>query len=290
MKRNKSSITAEGIAMARAFESQYPADEGICYDPYARFFVSAPFMLMGKLFFGYARRRSPGVFEFLATRCRYIDDYAQACLAGGIAQLVILGAGFDTRAYRFEQIKTQGVKVFEVDHPATQAIKLKKLKSIMGSIPEHVTFVPIDFAEESLDRLCASGYNEQLKSLFIWEGVTQYLSPEAVDATLAFVARCSGAGSSIIFDYVDASALHGQMKHKELVSMKRYQRVTGEGVVFGIAPDRITEFLESRGFTDVVNADRDYMRQMYFTGTRSARPLASDYAIVHATVKRAERR
>lgn len=289
MKRNQSSITAEGIAMARAFESQNPADERICYDPYARFFVSAPFMLMGKLFFGYARRRSPGVFEFLATRCRYIDDYAQACLASGIAQMVILGAGFDTRAYRFEQIK-QGVKVFEVDHPATQAIKLEKLKSIMGTIPEHVTFVPIDFAQQSLERLCASGYDEHLKSLFIWEGVTHYLPPKAVDATLAFVARCSGAGSSIIFDYLDASALKGQLKHKELVSMKRYQRVTGEGIVFGIAPEQITEFLECRGFTDVVNADREYLRRMYFTGTRSARPLASDYAIVHATVKRAERR
>lgn len=284
MKRNQSSLTAEGIAMARAFESQYPAGERICYDPYARYFVSAPFMLMGRLFFGYARRRSPGVFEFLATRCRYIDDYVRACLDDAIAQLVVLGAGFDSRAYRLDPLK-EGVKVFEVDHPATQAIKKKKLTRIFGSMPGHVTFVPIDFTHQSLDRLCASGYDERLKSLFIWEGVTYYLPPAAVDATLAFVARHSGVGSSIIFDYVDVSALGGQLKRKELVSMKRYQRLTGEGVVFGIASEQIAEFLECRGYTDIVNADREYLRRMYFTGIRSARPLADDYAIVHATVK-----
>lgn len=270
--------------MARAFESQYPAGERICYDPYARYFVSAPFMLLGRLFFGYARRRSPGVFEFLATRCRYIDEYVRACLEDGIAQLVVLGAGFDSRAYRLDPLQ-EGIRVFEVDHPATQAIKKKKLTGIFGSLPGHVTFVPIDFAQQPLDRLCASGYDERLKSLFIWEGVTYYLPPAAVDATLAFVARHSGAGSSIIFDYVDVSALGGQLKRKELVSMRRYQRLTGEGIVFGIASEQIGEFLECRGYMDIVNTDREDLRQLYFTGIRSARPLADDYAIVHATVK-----
>ena len=228
MKRNQSSLTAEGIAMARALESSKPANEHICYDPYARRFVSAWLWVLGKATMGYATRRSPGVLEFLAARTRFIDDYLQSCITDGIRQLVILGAGFDARAYRFEQLRGQ-VKVFEVDHPATQRAKIEKIGKILGAPPEHVTFVPIDFGSETLDQLFTSGYDKRLKTLFIWEGVTMYIAADAVDATLAFVAKNSGVGSSIVLDYIYRGALDGTMKENEVKSMKRWRGVTGEG-------------------------------------------------------------
>lgn len=284
MKRRQSSITAEGIAFARAVESSKPAGERVCYDPLARYFVSPVFYLMSKVFSGYAQKRSPGVVEFLVARCRFIDDYLQSCIDDGLEQLVILGAGYDSRAYRFEQLKGR-VKVFEVDHPATQQVKLKKLNRIFGQLPEHVVYVPIDFAQETLDqRLFESGYDQRLKTLFIWEGVTHYLPAEAVDSTLAFVAKNSGEGSSIIFDYLYVSAITGTLQRKELISMRRYQRLTGEGVIFGIEEGTIEEFLHHRGFYRVNNADSERLKQMYLTGANQHRPLAPTYAIVHANV------
>ncbi|MCX6030040.1 MAG: SAM-dependent methyltransferase [Chloroflexi bacterium] len=151
MKKNQSSLTAASIAIVRALESEKPAGERVCYDPYARRFVSAGLYTMVKFFaaLGYADWKGPGVWEFLAVRERYIDDFLETCLSEGLEQLVILGAGYDARAYRFEELKRE-VKVFEVDHPATQAAKLRKLAAIFGARPAHVTYVPIDFNRETL--------------------------------------------------------------------------------------------------------------------------------------------
>lgn len=284
MKRNQSSLTAEGIAMARALESSKPAGERVCYDPYARQFVSSWLWILGKATMGYATRRSPGVLEFLAVRTRFIDDYVVSCLADGIQQLVILGAGFDTRAYRIDGLRGR-MKVFEVDHPATQQAKIEKMGKVLGAVPEQVRFVPIDFSSETLDRLFDYGYERQLKTLFIWEGVTMYIAADAVDATLAFVARNSGTGSRIIFDYIYKAALDGTMKENEVKSMQRWRGVTGEGLVFGIEKGQVEEFLASRGFEDIVNADSDALRRAYFDGAgQGKRVVAPVYAIVHATV------
>jgi methyltransferase (TIGR00027 family) len=218
MKQNRSSLTAAGIAIVRALESEKPAGERVCFDPYARRFVNAGLFYFVKLFalLGYANWKGPGVWEFLAARERYIDDYLEACLSNGLEQLVILGAGYDARAYHFDALRT-GIKVFEADHPATQAVKLKKLEAIFGARPAHVTYVPIDFNQQTLaERLFESGYDERRKTLFIWQGVTQYLTPAAVDDTLTFVAGHAGPGSSIIFDYMEATLLHGAARHGEV--------------------------------------------------------------------------
>ena len=218
-------------------------------------------------------------------RERYIDDYLEACLSEGLEQLVILGAGYDARAYRFDALRT-GVKVFEVDHPATQAVKLKKLVAIFGAWPAHVTYVPIDFNQQSLaERLFASGYDEQRKTLFIWQGVTQYLTPAAVDDTLAFVAGHSGPGSSIIFDYMDATLLAGAPRHGEVSNMRRYRRLSGEGLVFGIPIGGIQAFLEARGFSQVKNADHVALEKAYFSAGSRPRRVADGYAIVSAVVQ-----
>ena len=210
MKREPS-LTALGNAAFRALESEKKRNERICDDPYARKFVPAWFYYIAKftLVTGYAEWRSPGVMGALVTRSRYIDDYLSDRIRDGIEQLVILGAGYDSRPYRFEQLKDR-VRVFEVDHHATQEIKKAKLARIFGDLPDYVTFVPVDFAEKTLEkRLVESSYDKTAKTLFIMEGVTMYLNPEAMDNVLSFVTGYSGLGSSIIFDYFYKSAIDG---------------------------------------------------------------------------------
>ena len=284
MKRTQASITAPGIAFVRALESSKPAGERICYDPLARQLISSAFYYFCKLFAGYAERKGPGVLGFLAARCRYIDDYLQACLEAGLDQVVILGAGLDSRAYRFEQLK-EHVKVFEVDHPATQQAKMGKLKKIFGEVPEHVAYVPIDFDAETLQKLFDFGYSPQVKTLFIWEGVVHCLTAEAVDQTLEFVLKNSASGSSIIFDYVYSSALTAAHKRGEVARMQRYRRFTGEGLVFGIEEGQVEAFLRARGYTQIQNVTSEDLKRIYFTGVNQTRSIAPIYAIVHATVR-----
>jgi methyltransferase (TIGR00027 family) len=287
MKTNRASITAEGIALARAVESQRPTEQRICYDPLAQQFVSALYWNIFRFFVssGYAERRGPGTMGFLVARERYIDDYLQASLDDGLEQLVILGAGYDSRAYRFDQLKDRCV--FEVDHPATQQAKIAKLTKALGELPKHVVFVPIDFETQSLEqRLLECGYSERKKTLFIWQGVTQYLAPEAVDSTLAFVANHSGQGSSIVFDYMYTSLLDGTVKRGEVNSMQRYRRMTGEGFKFGIPEGTIGAFMRRRGFCRVKNVTHQDFKRLYFSGVNQNRAVAAGYAIVSAIVSR----
>jgi methyltransferase (TIGR00027 family) len=223
--------------------------------------------------------------EFLVARARYMDDFLQIYLDDGLEQLVILGAGFDSRAYRFEKLKGQ-VKVFEVDHPATQQVKLEKLKKIFKQLPDHIVYVPVDFNEETLEkRLYESGYDKGLKTLFIWEGVTPYLTPEAIDDTLAFIAHNSGRGSAVIFDYVYTWLLQEASKHGEIKRMQRYRGFTGEGLTFGIEQGTIEAIMKPRGFYQVKNMDSQDLRSLYFIGVNQKRMIASGYAIVSAVVK-----
>ncbi len=284
MKRNQSSLSAQGIAIMRAIESAKPDGERLIYDPYARRMVPGWMYYLVKIFadLGYGDRRGPGVMEFLVARDRYIDDFLQRSLDDGLEQLVLLGAGLDARPYRFPQLKS-GVKVFEVDHPASQATKLRKLVEIFGELPAHVTFVAIDFTTQDLaERLFAHGYDPALKTLFIWQGVTQYLNLQAVDSTLAFVAHNSAPGSQIIFDYMYTSLLGGAAGHGEIRNMRRYRAFSGEDLVFGIPEGQVVAFLEERGFTHVVDADHQFLTQAYF---QPPRRVASGYAIASAVVE-----
>jgi methyltransferase (TIGR00027 family) len=282
MKKTRTSTTAMGIAAMRAIESEKPAGVRICYDPYAIKLINKGFYWLSKLFAGYGEQRAPGAQGFIVCRCRYFDDTLQECLKNGAAQVVILGAGLDSRGYR--EPLSPGVKTFEVDQPATQASKKERVRKLFGSLPANVEYVPIDFNEESLDKLLENGFDRSRKTLFIWEGVTYYLNPEAVDATLAWVQANAARGSSIIFDYAYASALTASHKRGEVARMQRYRRITGEGLVFGIDQGQIEDFLKRRGFTHVVEADAAQLQQLYCTGPNQGCSVAEIYAIVHAKV------
>lgn len=281
MRRNRSSVTAMGIAVARGVESEKPADERIFYDPYARRLI--PDWLYSVVGFfiktGYAEMRGPGIIGYLAARERYIDDVLQNYLNDGLQQLVILGAGFDSRAYRFDLAGR--VNTFEVDNPVTQAEKIFRLKKVFGSLPGHVRFIPIDFITQNLpERLLSSGYDSGLKTLFIWQGVTMYLSLEAVDATLAFVVNHATSGSGIVFDYLYQAALDGTQEQVEVRNMRRYHFMTGERLTFGIPEGSVEAFLLSRGFREVVDVNAARLREKYFSGKNEKRKIVGGYGIV----------
>lgn len=141
------------------------------------------------------------IVRLMVIRTRYIDDALARAVNGGARQVVILGAGFDSHAYRCQELLA-GVRVFEVDRPATQALKRQRVDAVLGGPPRNLTYVPIDFQHEDLrDVLMRHGYDPDQRTFFILEGVTMYVPEEAVRATFRFVGS-HPAGSGIVFDYV----------------------------------------------------------------------------------------
>jgi methyltransferase (TIGR00027 family) len=288
MRKNQASLSALGIAVLRAVEMEKPAGERICEDPFARRFIPGWFYGFIRFFIrsGYAEHRGKGVMGFLVARDRYIDDYLAAQLKQGLDQLVILGAGYDSRAYRFDGLRPP-IRVFEVDHPATQASKLDALRRIFGNLPEHVTYVPIDFNRQTLDEcLVAHGYDPHARTVFIWQGVTYYLDAAAVDGTLSLIAHHAAPGSSVVFDFIDDALLKSAAHHGEVKGMKRYRGMTGEDLRFGIPLDQIDSFLHSRGFEQVNTIRSEDLKALYFSGKNQSRNVMSGYAIVSAVVSR----
>lgn len=290
MQADRPSQTAEGIASARARESTRPQDQRLFYDPFARHFLSSRTRFIGRypplraLFRWRNRRILPGMFGGIVARTRFIDDYLLACLKKDAQQVVILGAGYDTRAYRFEEV-CHRVRVFEVDHPATQQVKKEKLDRLLDGLPAHVTFVPVRFNSENLEeKMALNGYRPDRKTLFIWEGVTMYLAAEAVDATLAFVAGYSAGGSSIIFDYFPPSVADGTCPFREARTLRKMVVRYGETICFGIEPQDIENFLTQRDFHRVRNTSAEQCKRIYFKGEYAKLPVSRLFNFVHAEV------
>ena len=263
----------------------------VCYDPIAKYFLGPRFTfilnhrLLLRILWWISNRVRPGLGSFVIARSRYMDDYLQVCINNGIEQLIILGAGYDSRAYRFDELK-KGIKVFEVDHPATQKVKMEKLKRIFGNLPEHVTYVSIDFDREKLpEKLIENGYDRKMKTLFIWEGVTYYITAEAVDETLAFVANNSGTGSSIILDYLPPSVTEENSESKEAKAIRRLVARSGEALCFGLEKDTIEAFLSQRGFCQVENVRSESFKCRYFKEIDQDRKMSSFFGVVNATIK-----
>jgi methyltransferase (TIGR00027 family) len=289
MKASRSSKTAAQMALSRALETRAPAGARICEDPLAERFLDRRYkLLLARPVRGgvawLIERLFPGHHHYVLARTRTFDDFLSEQLAAGARQLVILGAGYDSRAYRFAS-QLRDVAVFEVDHPATSRAKRAKLEAILGAVPAHVRFVPVDFNRDRLDqRLVDSGYRADLRSIFLWEGTVPYLTADAVDDTLRFVAA-SASGSKLIFDYVLRSVLDGTCDLRGAATEHSRMRRTPEPFVFGIAADDVTRFLTERGFTDVSDAGGDELKAHGFPPQRKGAYVKPWWRIVHATVK-----
>jgi methyltransferase (TIGR00027 family) len=284
-KKQKPSASAAGVAMMRAIEAQKPEEARICDDPYAHALIQRGFtyaLLKWMINSGLYDRMAPGAVSFLVGRERYIDDFLKTCLSEGLDQVVLLGAGYDTRPYRIPGIgKT---RVFEIDQAATQEDKLKRLEKVIHPIPSNVTFLPMDFNTQSLgERLKSAGYNEQNKTLFIWQGVTYFLTTAGVENTLAFIAGHSGPGSAVIFDYFYNEILRDP-KRTEVQAMRRTARAFGEDYTFGIDRGQVEAFLTQRGFRDVTDMTMEEIKRVYFTGPNANRVVNNSIAIATARV------
>lgn len=285
------SKTAMGVLLARFFESQKPEDERICYDPYAVYFINPEILEWGTHHPDEARimqdqldRFFPGRNNSIVARVRFFDDFVKKSIDEGIEQLVILGAGYDSRAYRIEGLKK--IKTFEVDHPTTQNIKMEKIKMILGSLPGHVVYVPCNLETEDFgQRLTDMGYNWHVKTLFLMEGLLMYLQPKAVDEILSFIVKNSGKNSSILFDYFPQSAVDGSSKLESGRNIRNQVSQLGEPFKFGIKEGTVETFLTQRGFTQTCNVTIEDCKKAYFQGINKNRIVDSLKSFVHAVVQ-----
>jgi methyltransferase (TIGR00027 family) len=258
------------MALSRAIETRKPATERICCDPLAERFLGPKYrmLLWGRPFRDLVERlieqRFPGHHYYVIARTRYFDDLLEQRLAAGTEQLVILGAGYDSRPYRFAD-RLAGAQVFEVDHPATSAAKRAKLGAFIGDIPANVAYVAVDFTKDKLaDKLLGCGYSTTRPTVFLWEGVTPYLNLEAVDEVLRFVTAGAAPGSMILFDYVLRSVVQGTCTLRGATNEFARMSSTSEPLTFGIDESQAPNFLASRGFRNVVDVGAQELTSRYF--------------------------
>jgi methyltransferase (TIGR00027 family) len=255
MRAGSPSRTAEYMALFRAVESCRPEDRRLFSDPFAAGFLSgglraaaraAQVPVLRQLVPRLIDRRAPGPRISAVVRTRLIDDAIAEGLEGGARQLVILGAGHDSRAYRLEAAR--GVRVYEVDHPTTQAAKRARVRRMLGKEPPRVTFVPIDFASQQLGPpLFAAGYDPKALTFVVWEGVTNYLDADAVDSTLRWIAGNAPSRSRLSFTYVDRALLDGSKTFPGSQRWVQSVEKAGEPFTFGLDPDALDRYLAERG-------------------------------------------
>ena len=201
----------------------------------------------------------------LIARTAYFDGIVKEALSAHIPQIVFLGAGYDSRSYRFENL-IGDTRIFEVDAPFTQERKMRLLSQAGIAIPERLTFIPIDFARDDLkSALFGAGFHRDQQTLYIWEGVTYYLPAQAVDGTFRFIGENSPSGSVVCFDYMSIfpgmEEAYGVKEHREFMR----DHSPGEHMAFGIERGGIGSFLRERGFSLTEHLTPEDIKKRYLT-------------------------
>lgn len=205
-----------------------------------------------------------GMYEYVIARTKYIDREFEMAAGRGIEQILIFGAGFDSRGVRFGE-KVRGLRIFELDATVTQEAKVRRYRQRGIGIPENLTFVPIDFDKESLEeQLMKSGFRKDRPCLFILEGVTMYLQPSSVDGTFRSLRELSGEGSRVVFDCIHQSVLRRENLYEGEKALYDGVAMNGEGFHFGIERGNTGEFLSQYGFTLVEVLDAAALQDMFF--------------------------
>ncbi|UCE23569.1 MAG: class I SAM-dependent methyltransferase [Candidatus Zixiibacteriota bacterium] len=235
-------LFARWSAGAKAFELSLPPEKRVIADPYAPYYAGQVGMTMVKAM----AVINPSVRKAIALRARFIDDYARQSIEEGYEQVVLLGAGYDSRYLRMSEF--HAVRVFELDLESTQLIKKALTRRLLGKLPANVTYVSIDFSRDSVtERLLLAGFQRHKKTLFIWEGVTLFLNEAIIAETLGRI-RELGTHNRITFDFVptelidDATDYEGNRKLIELCASIK------EPLTFGCSPNRMREILTGVGY------------------------------------------
>ncbi len=206
---------------------------------------------------------APRLRAFVAVRSRYAEDELAAAVNRGVREYVVLGAGLDTFAYR-NLYADAGLRVFEVDHPATQVWKRERVEAAGIAVPESLTFVPVDFENRTLaDALAQAGFSSEQPALFAWLGVIPYLTAEAARATLAFIGGLP-ANSGVVFDYaVPPDSMGADARAAFDLLAARVARA-GEPFRLFFEPADLAAMLSDMGFHHIQDLDAAEIDRLYF--------------------------
>ncbi|HML16177.1 MAG TPA: class I SAM-dependent methyltransferase, partial [Bryobacteraceae bacterium] len=227
-------------------------------------------------------RVAPGIRGAMLCRTRSIDDAVNAAIARGLKTVVILGAGLDTRACRLPQLAR--TTVFELDLPAIQDFKKSRLAKRLGSLPPNLKFIPADFNVEPIEAtLARAGLAADQPALFVWEGVTQYLNPSAVDAVLRTVAA-RARGTELVFTYILEEVITGRFRADRSAAFRKSASRRPEPWQFGIDPSRLETFLRERGLTLQEDSGADDYLARYLNPLRRPLPVSEIERVARALV------
>jgi methyltransferase (TIGR00027 family) len=264
---NQPSETAMATATLRALAARDPYEEIRGADHMAEIFLTedrkAPLNDLAKRQWVMQNKIAPGAYEFMIARTAFFDQVVRKALVENLPQIVFLGAGYDTRPYRFKDLVRE-TRIFELEAPPTQLRKREVLENNAIAMSDELKFVPIDFSQDNLQTvLLKAGFSIDKPVLFVWEGVTYYLSSDIVDETLSAVRTLSAVGGSICFDYASLSpeALNQEGARKMREHLKSNH--PGEPTKFGIPFGKLKAFLSERGFTLIEFLDSSEMEKRY---------------------------
>jgi methyltransferase (TIGR00027 family) len=229
-------------------------------------------------------RRIPGAYTYEIARAKFIDEVVLGAARAGLDELILLGAGLDSRPYRLAE-QLRGVRVIEVDHPASQASKRARVRRLLGREPEQVTFVAIDFTRDDLGAaLAVAGHERSSRTLFIWSGVSPYLPEQAVAEVLSFVGGHGSPRTSIVFDACWAEVVDGSREYFGAAELRKAVAEGGEPLRWGIPEGRVQETLSRFGLQAERSVDSEEGRTTYLKrsdGTLHDRPYGFG-VLVHA--------
>lgn len=283
------SITAESLALIRAKESGYKPDERICFDPYAIRFVNPNLLQImarmppekSKEMQDIYENRFPGHKNALVARVRFFDDSVKDSISKGFTQIVIIGAGYDTRAYRIEGISK--VRVFELDLPNIQNRKKSKIQEIFGSLPTHVTYIPVDLSITSLKTaLLGSDFDSRQKTLYLLEGLILYIPPEQVKELFSSIISQSAQGSAVLFDSIDGKIVDGSDQSAYAMNLRDQMSRLGEAFVFGIRKGEEEKYMRTIGFKKIQVVIKENYVAQYFAGVNKSRNVSGLFNFVWA--------
>jgi methyltransferase (TIGR00027 family) len=258
------------MALFRAIESAQPARQRLFHDPFAPMFVSAPLRrvvrwstipMLASFLRGMIDRFWPGARTSAVARTRLIDDWIADSVRNGSQQLLVLGAGFDSRAWRLPILAK--LPVFEVDHAATAAEKGRRIAALAAET-SGVVSIAIDFDREQLPEvLSAAGFDPRIVTTVVWEGVTNYLTTDAVASVLSWVGTLA-TGSTLIFTYIHRDVLAEPARFEGARNILMAVARAGEPWTFGMAPEALPRCLQSRGLRLLEDLGADDYRARYF--------------------------
>ncbi|SHM45975.1 class I SAM-dependent methyltransferase [Flavobacterium chilense] len=270
MKADKTSRTAQYMALFRALETRLQAKDRLFSDPYAIHFLDAKLRIATRLSrYTFVRKyientiqqKVPGAFSSGIARTKYIDELLHKAISSGVKQVIILGAGFDTRGLRLDFLRS--VPVIEIDHPNTSNFKIQTYKNRLGKIPDNIQFLQIDFNKQDLDQLATQHKIDfSLPTAVIWEGVTNYLTAAAVKSTFSFISKFA-KGSHVIFTYVHKDILENPKSFLGGEKLLKDLNELEEQWTFGFTPDELSNYLNQFDIKLIEDLGADQYREKY---------------------------